>query len=352
VGLFWLDELSFYVYGSAIDVLDFIIGMSFLLLNLSFVDCPRLQKISIIMVAGLISTLSSYPSFFVFSCVAFFVLSFMYFKQISFFLIALVFATLLATSVDTFNLLDAYIKNVSSLVVRSFLYQLDYFALSLFALYLVKLCFGEWRARGLQNNKLLLQQKNFEIQLIQKHIQPHFLMNALMSVQQQIENSPSDAIEMIDLLSRDFQLLHKQMGKTLIPLNDEIAICEGLCGLMGKSQVAHYSLALSGHDLPIEIPPGLLFTLIENGIKHGYSGRKDGQFFITISIKNKVLSIFVENDGLSKKVTNSNGGFGLHYIREQLDFWKPKQWSFEAGPSDLGWKNAIKITHFDNSFLQ
>jgi sensor histidine kinase YesM len=352
VGLFWLDELGLFVYGYYLDLLNFMIGMSFLLLNLSLTDTSLTQKTAVGIAACFIAIFLSYPTFFVFSCVALFTISLMNFRNVSLFVLVLLVATIVATTIDNFNLLDSYIQNFSSAVARSFLYQLDYLALSLFAFYLLVLCSTKWKKKTLLNRQLVIQKKNLEIQLINKHIQPHFLMNALMSIQQQIENSPSNAIEMIDLLSQDFQLLHKQMGKSVIPLQEEIDICKGLCHLMEKTQVAKYKLLLSGNDLLIEIPPGLLFTLIENGIKHGYTGRNNGIFFITCAVKNKTLFICVENDGRSKNETYPCSGLGLHYVKEQLEAWKPNQWSFEAGPSELGWKNIITVSYFDGNIVQ
>ena len=53
-----------------------------------------------------------------------------------------------------------------------------------------------------------LTNERLKMELIKKHIQPHFLMNSLTALEELIEQSPHQAIDFIQKLSELFKQVH------------------------------------------------------------------------------------------------------------------------------------------------
>jgi len=346
LALFWLEELPFFVYGELLTFISYLIGLSYLALNMGFVEHQHDKKRTLVVAATLIALILPFPTFFIFSLCT--LLSVLYLTngksaQSHFFVMLLI---PVVSAIDGFNVLDGVIDEIDSTTAKSFLFQLDYFALSLLSLYLMVFFFSQWRNKWAHHHTLSLQKKNLELQLIDKHIQPHFLMNAMMSIQQQIESNPDDAVEMIDVLSEAFQVLHRQIGKELVSLNEELAMCGQWIEFVSKTQQAQYELKVSANVADVALPPGLVYTFIENGIKHGYRGDANGVFSVTVRLEGDRLVLSVENNGLRDSHSSLGSGLGLRFVKERLEIWQPGKWNLESGPSELGWKNLICIEGF------
>ena len=68
------------------------------------------------------------------------------------------------------------------------------------------------------------------------------------------------------------------------------------------------------------IPPLMLQTLVENGIKHGIANLKDGgKISISTQVKRKQLLLQIRNTGHLSKEVDYNSGFGLANTRKRLD---------------------------------
>lgn len=346
--LFWLQELNLFLYGESLTVFNYLIGVTYLLLNLSFTTCKKRLKLTVVLCAVLIAWLLPLPTFFVFGSATFLALLCILQREISPLHIGMLLVIPIITAIDSFNVFDANIAKLDSAVLKSFLYQIDYLAFSLFALYLMVFFISRWQQNVAKHHAIRLQKKNLELQLVNKHIQPHFLMNALMSIQQQVEESPQDSIEMIDLLAEEFVLLHQQIGKELVPLHEELTMCHSLLKFMAKKQQAHYELTIINDVHHIFVPPGILFTCLENGLKHGYCGNSEGKFTVSCNINNDTLTLVVENDGRQQSQSTTSSGLGLKFVKQQLELWQPARWTFYSVPSTTGWKNLITVDRFVN----
>jgi len=194
-----------------------------------------------------------------------------------------------------------------------------------------------------EKQEIILKSSRLETQLLQKYIQPHFLMNSLLSLQALIRTNGTKASELIDALSDEFHILAEVSSKKLIPLSQEIEICQTHLKIMGFRKKSTYTFTVNGNINHLFIPPSVLHTLVENGITHGYTGVKDGIFTLTITREKESVTYKLFNDSEKTSSENVQAGTGTKYIEARLQESFPDRWSFESFPVENGWENHIKI---------
>jgi len=226
------------------------------------------------------------------------------------------------------------------------------FSISLFAgfslillsiLYLLSLRIKEQR---LAYESSLVQSTRLRLELLKKNIQPHFLMNTLTSLIDWVEESPKKGVLFIEALAKEFDLFNQIENQTLIPISQEIELCRNHLEIMKYRKEINYFWEEESIDLEQKIPPGIIHTLLENGITHSLPLEDN-------SIKFKLV---FESDGDYKCYTfltfaanvrearaEKEEGTGLKYIKARLTESYNENWDFTAEPTDHGWKSTIKL---------
>ncbi len=163
-----------------------------------------------------------------------------------------------------------------------------------------------------------------ELNHLKSQLNPHFLFNSLNSVRALIDEDPKKAKTAITQLSG---LLRKglETGKQkLIPFSEELSTVQDYLDLESIRYEERLRVEL---DCPedtyrAKVPPLLVQTLVENGIKHGISKLKSGGL---IRINSKIdpeghLKIEIFNSGSLNPALNSfqGKGYGLRNSRKRL----------------------------------
>jgi sensor histidine kinase YesM len=192
----------------------------------------------------------------------------------------------------------------------------------------------------------LVQSTRLRLELLKKNIQPHFLMNTLTSLIDWVEESPKKGVLFIEALAKEFDLFNQIENKTLIPISQEIALCRTHLEIMEYRKEINYSWEEEGIDLEEKIPPGILHTLLENGITHSLPIEDNSIKFKLIyeSNTNYICYTFLTFATSARKEVNSKKeGTGLKYIKARLTESYHSKWEFTSEPTNHGWKNTIKI---------
>ncbi len=219
---------------------------------------------------------------------------------------------------------------------------LSFGVIALLMLYLLAIRMQEQR-KTLEFSKL--QSARLEAELLKKNIQPHFLMNTLTSLIDWVEESPQNGIHFIEALAREFELLGQIANKTLIPIEQEIELCKTHLNVMKYRKEIDYQWIDEGIDLKEKIPPALIHTALENGIKHN-APRKDGSIVFKLKlikksgIKKYILSTFGKP---ISKTANGQEGTGHQYIKARLNESYGMDWEFHSRAIDNGWQTTIII---------
>ena len=178
-----------------------------------------------------------------------------------------------------------------------------------------------------------IKKKEFEFELIQLQIKPHFLYNSLENISALVELERNDeAVDMILNLSTFYRgALSK--GNNIISIKDELSLTESYLKIMKLRyyDVFDYEI-LSDYNLEqFSCPKLLIQPLVENAIYHGLKNYDDtGKVIICIESFNKELKITIEDTGIGmtedelQKVITGNisssakGGFAVKNTIERL----------------------------------
>ncbi len=238
----------------------------------------------------------------------------------------------------------------------SFWYQVEYaWALGFTAL-IILLTVSLSRQMAEQNRKRQeseLRNARLELELLKKHMQPHFLLNSLNSIIAWLEEDPSAAIRLVTALAEELRLIVQFSKEKLVPVNEELRLCGLHLEVMGLRHDRNYSLAADAVPRSEYIPPLVFHTLVENGLTHGYAGKQGGTFVFRREAARGRLRYTMFNDG----APGSNGpdaheGTGIRYVKTRLQEAYPGSWRFWAGPVEHGWEAGIELAVGTHNRLQ
>ena len=210
-------------------------------------------------------------------------------------------------------------------------------------LYLLSLRIKEQR---LAYENSLIQSTRLRLELLKKNIQPHFLMNTLTSLIDWVEESPKKGVLFIEALANEFDLLNQIENQTLIPIVQEIALCRTHLEIMEYRKEIDYSWQEEGIDSEQEVPPGILHTLLENGITHSLPLEDNSIKFKLVYESNseyKRYTFLTFAGHVKQKANAKKEGTGLKYVKARLKESYHEQWEFTSERANHGWKNIIKI---------
>lgn len=163
-----------------------------------------------------------------------------------------------------------------------------------------------------------------ELRAIRSQMNPHFIFNALSSIQNLINRSANqEANKYLIDFSRLLRKVLATSEKKLVPLSDELEQLQLYLKLEQLRFPFSYSFAIDENIKPelIEIPGMLIQPFVENAVKHGIAPRGEGEIIIRLSLQKQVLVIDITDDGPGI-ATDTDGGFGIRAISSQFEILK------------------------------
>ena len=169
--------------------------------------------------------------------------------------------------------------------------------------------------------------KDYELKTLKSQLNPHFMFNAMNSIRALIEEDPESAKVAITKLSNILRYSLQMERMERVPLEDEIETVKNYLDLerIRFEDRLKYKLDIERNTEKIEIPPMMIQTLVENGIKHGVAKRTEGG---EIHLKSKLLTttngsklkIEIRNSGhFSEEQLKSSNGFGVSNTKHRLN---------------------------------
>lgn len=191
----------------------------------------------------------------------------------------------------------------------------------------------------------LIQSTRLRFELLKKNIQPHFLMNTLTSLIDWVEEAPKKGVLFIEALAKEFDLFNQIENETLIPITKEIMLCRTHLEIMEYRKEISYQWQEKGIDTEQKIPPGILHTILENGITHSLPLDDNSVRFKLIyeSDSNCKSYTFLTFATDLKGGSSNKEGTGLKYVKARLTESYQSNWDMISEPADHGWKSVIKI---------
>lgn len=161
-----------------------------------------------------------------------------------------------------------------------------------------------------------------ELNQLKSQLNPHFIFNALNGIRALVDENPvksKSAITRLSNILRNSLLLDK---KKLISLQEEMDIVKDYLELESIRYEERLRVAydIDSSTLSAMVPPMMVQTLVENGIKHGIANLKEGgELKVSTEIKTGSLAISIRNSGQYIKKTKSERGYGLANTQKRLE---------------------------------
>ena len=181
-------------------------------------------------------------------------------------------------------------------------------------------------------SKVGIQKKMLDLErrALQAQMNPHFIFNALTSIQSLIaQNKNEHAEEFLVTFSRLVRTALNQSSQTYISVSDEVDMLNNYLKIesLRFESVFEWGIELS-KNLNIDelcIPPMMIQPFVENAIEHGIRplGKK-GHISIKISeIKDGFLEIKIDDDGVGREISKKKEiigreSKGINLVKDRL----------------------------------
>ena len=201
------------------------------------------------------------------------------------------------------------------------------------------------------NTSLKLEASIREIELnnLKSQLNPHFIFNALNSIRALVDENPRKSKEAINQLANILRNYLTTGKRGLTKFEDELKIVMDYLGLesIRFEERLKTQFEIDPESRDFLVPPLMIQTLVENGIKHGIAKlTAGGIIYMKASVKNDRLTIQVRNSGQYLNGSSSSTGLGLENTRQRLKLIYGDKASFRILPeSDTFVLTEIEIPH-------
>lgn len=181
---------------------------------------------------------------------------------------------------------------------------------------------NNYKKSEIQTLKWQANIKEIELNKIKSQLNPHFMFNALNSIRALIAENPDKARDAVSALSNILRSTLVLEQNKLIPFTEELKIVSDYLELekIRFEERLTYSLHADACARDYQVPPLLLQTLVENGIKHGISKlTTGGKIELQTVCKDSGMEIIISNSGNYSSEQKSETGLGLRNINDRLE---------------------------------
>lgn len=202
---------------------------------------------------------------------------------------------------------------------------------------------AQLQALDRHNAWLREERARLSLQLLQRGIQPHWLMNTLTCLQELIEQSPMRASRLVESLADQFDRLRDSSSRQSVPLQDELALCRSHLDIVGLALDRRMVLEVDGGDAALSLPPGILHAQVENALTHAGA--------VACALHPFRLHVQRDNARWILELRSARGsaphrgrGTGTRYIEASLAAASPAGWSFVQCIDGDHWCGRIELT--------
>ena len=165
--------------------------------------------------------------------------------------------------------------------------------------------------------KEALEKSQIKRQLLLLQLNPHFIFNALQSVQRFIYlKDQEQSMEYLNSFSKLIRLTLENSDKDLIALDEEIEILDNYLHLQQLNHHPGFTYEINVNPNieteNIEIPVMLLQPFVENAVVHGLKDHQNGKIRIVIKQKSDGIHIFIMDNGPGADFTGEHANNKMH----------------------------------------
>lgn len=193
------------------------------------------------------------------------------------------------------------------------------------------------------NAQLREERARLSLQLLQRGIQPHWLMNTLTGLQELIEQAPMRASRLVESLAEQFDRLRESSTRPSVPLDEELALCRNHLDIVGLALDRHIGFKVEGEHTSLWLPPGVLHAQVENALTHA-GGVACAEHPFRLRVQREDDRWILELRSARGTAPHRGQGTGTRYIEASLAATCPEGWRFEQGPDGNDWYGRMELT--------
>ena len=160
-----------------------------------------------------------------------------------------------------------------------------------------------------------------ELRALQAQVNPHFLFNSLNTVRALIGEDPDQARQAVTNLADLLRYALAAQRRELVPLADEIETVRRYLAIeqLRFERRLEASVQVDPDALAASVPPMIIQTLVENGVKHGIDRVPDGgSLHVAARCTDRGVRITVDSPGRLDASSTPESGVGLANATERL----------------------------------
>lgn len=173
----------------------------------------------------------------------------------------------------------------------------------------------------IENLKWEASINEIELNKLKSQLNPHFMFNAMNSIRALVDENPMKSKDAITQLSNILRNT-LQMGKNkVIAFEEELKIVNDYLALESIRYEERLKASVEVHpdSKGFYVPPLMIQTLAENGIKHGISKLTQGGILsIKTNVRDNKLFVEIRNSGQLIEQQQSDSGFGIKNTLQRL----------------------------------
>jgi hypothetical protein len=191
---------------------------------------------------------------------------------------------------------------------------------------------GERYERMLQEREMRTLATEAELRALRAQINPHFLFNALTTIGYLIQQTPARALKtLLDLTTLLRSVLRSEGQFTTLGRERELIECYLKIERERFEERLSFTLEIPGELAHVPVPSLIVQPLVENAVKHGVAGTRDGGTITVTASLDRTLRIIVRNTGAPLGTQGTSGaGVGLENVKRRLHHYYGREASLEV----------------------
>lgn len=187
--------------------------------------------------------------------------------------------------------------------------------------FIILLFHSRRQKQKLRSETIKKRQAEAELRSVYAQLNPHFIFNALGSIQGLINKNETEKAN--HYLSTFSKLLRDSLvngEKNQVPLSAEIGILETYLQLEQLRFGFDYAIEVNGIETGnVEVPALFLQPLVENAIKHGVSSLQEkGKILVLFHSSGKDMHVKISDNGNGYDLNRQTNGFGLKLTEQRM----------------------------------
>lgn len=193
-------------------------------------------------------------------------------------------------------------------------------------------------------DKLALEKKRAELQVLKTQLSPHFLFNTLNSFYSDLLKTDPRVSQDILKLSEMLRYITYENSSDSVLLKDEIEFIKNYIALFSRRFDDKTAIEFDFPKNPRNkrIPSLILIPFIENAFKHGIFNDKNKPLKIFLKLEPKHLYLLVEN-ALNPSENYQEKGIGISNIKQRLELLFPENYLLEIAQDKENFRIKLKL---------